>query len=63
MYLFLPRSDDDVAERRGIQGLLVLQLGRQVDAVVLADVAHGVRRQLLRPGRDAEDVEDFPLRG
>ena len=41
--LFFPRTQDDVTDWRGIEGLLVLQFRRKVNAVVLADVADGIR--------------------
>ena len=40
------------------EDLLVLKLGRQVDAVVLTDVMNGQRWQFLGLGRDAHGVED-----
>ena len=45
--LFFPRFEDDVTDGRGIEGLLILKFGGKVDAVVLADVADGIRRKLL----------------
>ena len=42
----------------GVEGLLVLEVGREVDAVVFADVFDGVWRQLLGFGADAHGVED-----
>ena len=61
--LFLPRFDDDVTDWRGIEGLLVLQFGRKVYAVILADVADGIRWQFLGFRCDTEDFENLPPTG
>ena len=58
-----PAFVDDIAEGRGVEGLLVLEFGREVDAVVLADVTNGTRRKLLSFGRDAHSVEDMTAGG
>ena len=52
---FVPRTDDDVAEGRGIERLLVLEFGRKVDAVVFADVADSFGWKLMGVGANAED--------
>ena len=54
----LPGVVDDVLEGGGVEGLLVLEVGREVDAVVFADVADGLGREFLGFGRDAHGVED-----
>ena len=38
--------------------MLILEMGRKVDAVVLADVADGGGRKLLGLGRDTHGIED-----
>ena len=48
---------------RGVEGTLVLEFGWEVDAVVLADVADCLRRQLLGFGRDAHGVENVTSGG
>ena len=45
------------------EGFLVLEFGREVDAVVLADVADGLGRQFLGLGRDAHGIEDMSAGG
>ena len=40
------------------EDLLILELWREVDAVILTDVADGDRWELLGLGRDAHGVED-----
>ena len=57
--LFFPRFEDDVTDGRGIQGLLVLQFGWKVYAVILADVADGIRWKFLGFRCDAEDFENL----
>ena len=42
---------------------MVLESWREVDAVVLTDVADGLRRELLRLGRDAHRIEDVTTGG
>ena len=42
---------------------MVLESWREVDAVVLADVTDGLRRELLRLGRDAHRIEDVTTGG
>ena len=59
--LFFPRFEDDVTDVRGIEGLLILKFGGKVDAVVLADVADGLRWQLLCLGADAHRIEHMIL--
>ena len=61
--LFFPRFEDDVTDGRGIKGLLVLQFGRKIDAVILADVADGIRWKFLGFRCDAEDFENLPPSG
>jgi hypothetical protein len=40
---FFPGINDDITDWRGIKSFLVLEVGREVDAVVFADVFDGVR--------------------
>ena len=54
-----PAFVDDIAEGRGVEGLLVLEFGREIDAVVLADVTNSTRRKLLSLGGDAHSVKDM----
>ena len=61
--LFFPRFEDDVTDGRGIKSLLVLQFGRKVNAVVLADVADGIRWEFLGFRCDTEDFENLPPAG
>ena len=61
--IFLPRFEDDVTDWRGIKELLILKIGRKVDAVILADVADCVRWKFLCFRRDTENLEDFPSSG
>lgn len=62
MFLF-PGFVDDGLERGGIEGLLVLEFGRKVDAVVFADVADGLWGKLLGFGGDAHGIEDVTTGG
>lgn len=48
-----------MAEGRGVEGLLVLEVRREVDAVVLTDVMDSLRRELLGSGRDAHSIENM----
>ena len=59
----IPGVVDDVSEGRGVEGLLVLEVGGKVDAVVFADVADGLGRELLGFGGDAHGVEDVTTGG
>ena len=59
----IPSVNDNIPKGRGIEGLLVLEFGREVDAVVFADVADGLRRKLLGFGGDAHGVEDVTSGG
>ena len=59
----IPGVVDDVLEGGGVEGLLVLEVGGKVDAVVFADVADGLRRKLLGFGCDAHGVEDVATGG
>ena len=43
LLFFFPGINDDITDWRGIKGFLVLKVGREVDAVVFADVFDGVR--------------------
>ena len=58
-----PGVVDDVLEGGGVEGLLVLEVWREVDAVVFADVADGLGREFLGFGRDAHGVEDVTTCG
>ena len=40
------------------EGFLILEFGREVDAVVLTDIADGLRGELLGFGRYAHSIED-----
>ena len=60
---FFPGIEDDVADGRGSEGCLVLERWREVDAVVLTDITDGLRRELLRLGRDAHRIEDVTTGG
>ena len=42
------------------EGFLILEFGREVDAVVLTDIADGLRWELLGFGRYAHGIEDVP---
>ena len=42
---------------------MILEVGREVDAVVFADVFDGVRGKFLGFGRDAHGVEDVTTGG
>ena len=53
----MPGFVDDVSEGGGVEGLLVLEVGGEVDAVVFADIADGLGRELLGFGGDAHGVE------
>ena len=46
----IPCFNDKISKGRGIEGLLVLEFGREVDAVVFADVADGLWGKLLSFG-------------
>ena len=43
-----------------IEGVLILEFGREIDAVVLTDVADGLRGEFLGFGRNAHGIEDVP---
>ena len=43
LLFFFPGINDDITDWRGVEGFLVLEVGREVDAVVFADVFDGVR--------------------
>ena len=43
LLFFFPGGEDEVLEGGGVEGFLVLEVGREVDAVVFADVFDGVR--------------------
>ena len=58
-----PGVVDDVLEGGGVEGLLVLEFGGKVDAVVFADVADGLWGELLGFGGDAHGVEDVTTCG
>ena len=61
--LIFPRFEDDVTDGRGIKSLLVLQFGWKVYAVILADVADGIRWKFLGFRCDAEDFENLAPSG
>ena len=42
-----------------VEGVLILEFGREIDAVVLTDVADGLRRKLLSFGTDAHRIENM----
>ena len=48
---------------RAVKNLLVLQVSGQVDAVVLADVLHGLWRQQSRMGQHTHGIEDMAAGG
>ena len=58
-----PAFVDEVTEGRGVEGGLVLEFGREVDTVVLADVTDSTRRELLSFGGDAHSVKDMTAGG
>ena len=51
-------ADQFLVYWRFLQNLLILQLWGEVDAVILTDVLHGLRRKQLGFWRDAHLVED-----
>ena len=53
-----PGVEDEVADGGGVEGTLVLELGWEVDAVVLADVLDGLGREFLGLGTDTHGFED-----
>ena len=55
---FLEHPEETLVKRRFGEGFLVLELGREVDAVVLTDVTDSLWRKLLSLGRDAHGIED-----
>ena len=55
---FLEHPEETLVKRRFGEGFLVLELGREVDAVVLADVSDSLRWKLLSLGRDAHGIEN-----
>ena len=56
-------ADQFLVYWRFLQNLLILQLWGQVDAVILTDVLHGLRRKQLGFWRDAHLVEDVATSG
>ncbi len=58
-----PGVVDDVLEGGGVESLLVLEFGREVDAVIFADVADGLWGKFLGFGGDAHGVEDVTTSG
>jgi hypothetical protein len=59
----IPGVVDDVLEGGGVESFLVLEFGREVDAVVFTDVADGLWRKLLGFRGDAHGVEDVTTSG
>ena len=53
-----PGVEDEVADGGGVEGTLVLEVGREVDAVVLADVLDGLGWEFLGLGTDTHGFED-----
>ena len=53
-----PAFVDDIAEGRGVEGLLVLEFGREIDTVVFADVANGFRWKFVGVWANAEGFEN-----
>ena len=51
-------ADQFLVYWRFLQNLLILQLWGEIDAVILTDVLHGLRRKQLGFWRDAHLVED-----
>jgi hypothetical protein len=58
----LQGTEEVLVERGFGEGILVLKFGREVNAVVLADVADCLRRQLLGFGRYAHGIENVTTR-
>ena len=58
-----PGVVDDVLEGGGVESFLVLEVWGKVDAVIFADVADGLWRELLGFGRDAHGVENVTTSG
>ena len=52
-----------MVERGFGEGILILEFGREVNAVVLADVADSLGWQLLGFGRDAHGIENVTSGG
>ena len=52
-------AEEGLVDGRLGEGFLVLEFGRKVDAVVLTDVADGLRRKLLGFGTDAHRIENM----
>ena len=57
-FTFLEHPEEGLVKRRFGEGFLILELGREVDAVVLTDVSDRLWRKLLSLGRDAHSIED-----
>jgi len=57
---FLQFVEESAVEVRLVDGLRSLQLIRQVDAVVLADIPHGSGRQEFGFGADTHFLQDLP---
>ena len=55
---FLQFPDDSLEDRRHVHDLSVLELGWEVDTVVLADIFDGLGRELLSLGTDTHGFED-----
>ena len=51
-------AEEGLVERGFGEGILILELRREIDTVVLTDVANSLRWQLLGLGRDAHGIED-----
>ena len=61
-FLSFPAGEDEITEWGGVEGLLILEGWREVDAVVLADIADSLWWEFLSLGRDAHGIEDVAAR-
>ena len=62
LLFFLPGLINEVADGGGVEGGLILEVGREVDTLVFANVLHGLGRQLLGLGTDPHGVKDVTTR-
>jgi hypothetical protein len=58
--MLLEEAEEVLVERGFGEGFLVLEFGREIDAIVLTDIADGLRRKLLGLGTDAHGVKNGP---
>ena len=59
----LPSFKDDISDGGGLEGGLILEGGREIDAVILTDVLDRLGRELLGFRTDPHGLKDVPPTG